>query len=432
LRRSAGVRLAVDSVGFLILVTAIMGLLVTLVIFTVSRELMPAPAVAVQPTAEMIYVTATAQPVPTAQPVATDPPPEPAAVAVEAPAPAAMGPTTIPDSAAEDEVAVIYTDPLDRLYDDHYRRIERLIGLRNDPYLRLVVRPLDHPSGRPDLVLDFDGDKLQNAASTLKAGVLIYAIFRDPRIALTGWESGPARDAYKMIVGSNNTATGAVLVDSSGVAGNPNALNHFNDFLHDIIGLPPYVGLTQWNYGATTGMISTHLAVVDPSYDPDEVQANPVTLNALLDLFEFLESPGWIEGAITRSLNQPGYPLTDEYSSPELYRQGVLAALDEARALMAIPDPEQTTELETALARAQTRYPDVLMSMYGKNGTLRPGDWPPDRWHVIEAVTVTLEQGGRSQRCSIAYAASHFDNERVLDAAFDYCVGILRESAAGE
>jgi hypothetical protein len=434
LRRSAGVRLATNSVGFLILITSIMGLLVTLVIFTVSREMTFASAPAVQPTAETIYVTATAPLVATAPPVAAAPP-EPAVVEqVEAPAAptAAPAPTESLASVEQGEVGVIYTDPLDKLYDDHFRRIERLIGLRNDPYLRLVVRPLDHPSGRPDLILDFDGDKIQNAASTLKAGVLIYAIFRDPRIALTGWESGDARDAYKMIVGSNNTATGAVLVDASGVAGNPNALNHFNDFLHDIIGLPPYVGLTQWNYGATTGMISTHLSAVDPTYDPDEVQANPVTLNALLDLFEFLESPGWIEGAINRALNQPGYPLTDEYSSPELYRQGVLAALDEARALMAIPDPEQTTELETALARAQARYPDVSMSMYGKNGTLRPGDWPPDRWHVIEAVTVTLEQGEHTQRCSIAYAASHFDNERVLDAAFDYCVGILLEAAAGD
>lgn len=393
-----------------------MGMLVTLVIFTVSRELSASPAAAMQPTAETIYVTATVPPAAAEQPVA-----------VEAPVPTAEA-----DGSAGDEVSVIYTDPLDRLYDDYFRRIERLIGLRNDPYLRLVVRPLGQPGNRPGLVLDFDGDKLQNAASTLKAAVLVYAIFRDPRIALTGWESGDAREAYKMIVGSNNTATGAVLVDASGVAGNPNALNHFNDFLHNIIGLPPYVGLTQWNYGATTGMISTHLVPADPAFDPDQVEANPVTLDALLDIFEFIESPGWLEGAITRALNEPGYPLTDEYNSPELYRQGVLAALEEARALMTIPDPEQVTELETALVRAQARYPDVSLHMYGKNGTLRPGDWPPGRWHVIEVVMLTVEQDGRSQQCGIAYAASHFDNDRILDAAFDYCVGILRESAAEE
>lgn len=313
---------------------------------------------------------------------------------------------------------------VDQLYTDRYRQFERLIAVRHDPYLRLVVRPI----GSPDLEINFGGDLYQNAASTFKAPILLYAIFRDPRIALTGWEDGIAKDAYRMIVGSHNTATGSVLVKASGVDANTHALDHFNDFLHNIVGLPPAVGLTQWNYGPTTGMYSTHVLSANPTYDPDEVSANPITLDALVDFFTFLESPGWVEGAISRAEATPGYPINDNYASPEVYRQGVLAAVDAARELMTLPDPEIPTEFELSLARVQAENPDVDIDLYGKNGSLRPGDWPEGRWLVIEGVVVTVTQGTVSQRCAMGYAASHFDNAKMLDEALSYCVALVRQT----
>lgn len=313
---------------------------------------------------------------------------------------------------------------VDQLYADRYRQLEQLIAVRHDPYLRLVVRPI----GSPDLEINFGGNLYQNAASTFKAPVLLYAIFRDPRIALTGWEEGVARDAYRMVVGSHNSATGSVLVKASGVDANTHALDHFNDFLHDIVGLPSTVGLTQWNYGPTTGMVSQHVLAADPTYDPDEVSANPITLDALVDFFTFLESPGWVEGAISRAQVTPGYPVNDDYASPEVYRQGVLAAVDAARELMTVPDPEIPTELELSLARVQAQNPDLDIDLYGKNGSLRPGDWPEGRWLVIEGAVVTVTQGALSQRCVVAYAASHFDNAEMLDEALSYCVALARQA----
>src|SRR5690606_39368495 len=100
----------------------------------------------------------------------------------------------------------VYADPYAQLYSDSYRDLATLIGLTNDPYARLVVRPID----RPDLRINFHGALYQNAASTLKTGVLLYAIFRHPQIALSGSQAGTALAAYKMVVGSHNRATGTV------------------------------------------------------------------------------------------------------------------------------------------------------------------------------------------------------------------------------
>lgn len=325
---------------------------------------------------------------------------------------------------AADSAFEVFTDPYDQLYNEHYRQIATLVGLTNDPYVRIVVRPIE----RPDLEVNFGGNKVQNAASTMKAPVLLYAIFRDPQIAMTGWQGGTAESAYRMIVGSANSATATVLVESGGQRGSPVTLDRFNDFLHDIVGLPPSVGLTQWNYGATSDMLSFNVAPRDPAFDPERVAANPITLDALVAFYEFLETPNWIEGAISRAIATEGYPMVGE-PAPEAYRADVLAAIVEAKQLMTIPDPERATEIELALARAQIAHPELEISMYGKNGLLRPEDWPGDRWHVNEAAVVTVAQGERSLRCIVAYSASRLENDHLLDGVFNYCVDLFEQGA---
>lgn len=319
----------------------------------------------------------------------------------------------------------VVSDPLDRVYYDAYGELSTLVGMSGDPYLRLVVRPIE----RPDLEINFGGELYQNTASTIKAPILLYAIFRDPSLALGGWQDGTANDAYKMIVGSHNSATGAVLAASNETRTGAAVFDNFNSFLHDIVGLPPSVGLTVWNYGPTQKIVTYNLAPRDPALDPGHTAANPITLDALVAFFEFLETPNWIEGAIGRALATPGYPLHDNYASPEAYRADVLLAVDEAKRLMAIPDPEQVTELERALEHVRGAHPELTIDWYGKNGTLRPIDWPEDRWHVNEVGVVTVSQGERSLRCITAYSASRFENVPVLRSAVEYCVGLFNQGA---
>lgn len=352
---------------------------------------------------------------------------EGAAPVADAPA-AAPTPTAAPSPEPVEVAAAggydIYADPYAQLYSDSYRDLATLVGLTNDPYARLVVRPID----RPDLEINFHGELYQNAASTLKTGVLLYAIFRDPQVALSGWQDGTPLAAYKMIVGSHNSATGAVLAESGRGVGSWNPLDDFNAFLHDIVGLPPTVGLTEWNYGATQDTLSFTVERPDPVYDPERISANTITLDTLVALYEFLETPNWVEGAISRAMVTEGYPMR-AYESPEAYREDVLAAVEEAKRLMAIPDPEIPTEMELSLARVQTAHPELEIDMYGKNGLLRPTDWPGDRWHVNEAAVVRVGQGERSMRCIVAYSASNFEVDQLLDGALGYCVSLFEQGA---
>lgn len=389
-------------------------------LLTATPDAAAVPVVGVTPTAPGEFLT---------QVPATDPPvtvpqtaPTPLPILTLTPTPAEVA--AIPGGDASYDVN---TDPLDQVYSEYFRQLASLVGLTNDPYAKLVVRPLD----RPDLEVNFEGDQYQNAASTLKAAVLVYAIFRDPGVGLNGWQTGTSLDAYKMIVGSHNTATGEVLNDSRDREASGNALDQFDSFLHDIVGLSPTVGLTQWNYGATQGYLSFNVDDRDPALDPERVAANPVTLDALVAYFEFLETPNWIEGAITRAWNTSGYPLRGNYESQEAYRADVLAAVVQAKQLMTIPDPERATEIELALTRAQTAYPAYTISMYGKNGSLGPSDWPEDRWHVNEVALITVAQGERSQRCIVAYSASMFENGKMLDGALNYCVSLFEQRLAG-
>ena len=331
--------------------------------------------------------------------------------------PALLTPTAAPDSALA-RVLRIYSGPYDLLYSEHYRRLEQLIALSNDPYLHLVVRPVEQPA----LEINFGGSVMLNGASTLKAPVLLYAIFRDPTLALGGWETGIPREAYRMIV----------VLSAVSVNGGSNTLDDFNDFLHNIIGLPTNVGLTWWNYGVTSGLTSNRVSLIG-GISWREVGANPYSLDAMVAFYEFLETPHWIEGAINRALATPGYPLHDEDMTPETYHQAVLSAIEEARALMAIPDPEFVTEIERALQRVQAARPDLELGIYGKNGSLRPEDWPGSRWHTIEGVVLTVEKGDdRSQRCIVAYSASDFSNDDLLGAALEYCIALFDLSTAEE
>lgn len=100
-------------------------------------------------------------------------------------------------------------------------------------------------------------------ASCFKAFVAYYYFFSTPE---SEWEAGEGTSVYRMIVFSDNVATGAVLADTADrvlTSGNP--IEKFNDFLFERVGI--YSGLHTWDW---TG--SRTIGFRDPRYEPSGVR----------------------------------------------------------------------------------------------------------------------------------------------------------------
>jgi hypothetical protein len=103
-------------------------------------------------------------------------------------------------------------------------------------------------------------------ASCFKAFVAFYYFFYTPEGA---WEAGEGTDVYRMIVFSDNVATGAVLADVAGrvlTEGNP--IEKFNNFLYERVGI--YSGLHAWDWEG-----SRTIGFTDPRYEPGEDRLVP-------------------------------------------------------------------------------------------------------------------------------------------------------------
>lgn len=287
-------------------------------------------------------------------------------------------------------------------------RLDALIGTEDaDPYIHLLLVP----TGAPHLTYAYRPDDPVNAASTHKAAILLYAIFRDPEVALLGWPP----DMSGMIIYSNNGDTARVLVAATPPGQDP--LPTFNTFLRDVLLLPDGVGMTDWNYGPTSGQLATV-----PGYDPaPEVDGNPVTMAALAQVYRLLETPADLEAAASRAYLAHSYGL-DAYPTVEAYRAAVTLAADRARQLLAEPYPGNPTPLEEALDRARAAHTNLDLSFYGKEGRLGPGDWLGGHTHMIEGGALTVYDGRSVQDCLIAYSAGSFTPDALLDAAVAYCL----------
>ncbi len=291
----------------------------------------------------------------------------------------------------------------------------------DDSHVRLVA----HPLGRPNLAIDLRGGEFERAASTVKALILLYALFKNPALAMSpATDRQPASDAYRMIVSSNNGAAARVLADAVGRDHVGQALDAFNDFVHDVLALPASIGLTQWGYYPVNGVTTDRLAEPATSDFPDGIP-NPITLDALVSYFEMLETPQSIEAAVARAVALRSYRDPVAYPTNAAYRQAVIDGVARARALMGIPDPDYVTQMDRALAAAQARHPDITFSMYGKNGTISPADWTLNRWHINEAVVVTLAQGERSAKAVVAFSSATFKTGGYLGAALDYVAALF-------
>ncbi len=103
-------------------------------------------------------------------------------------------------------------------------------------------------------------------ASCFKAFVAYYYFFFTPEAE---WEADEGTNVYRMIVFSDNVATGAVLADTAdrvSTAGNP--IEKFNDFLFERVGI--YSGLHTWDW---TG--SRTIGFRDPRYEPSNARLIP-------------------------------------------------------------------------------------------------------------------------------------------------------------
>lgn len=318
---------------------------------------------------------------------------------------ASSSPTPTPDGLLRD------------LHAAYRERLRTILGRIADRHVRLVVRPLDHPT----LEINFGGGDVQRAASTIKALILIYALFKNPALDLRG-PSGerPASDAYRMIVSSHNGATARVLVAAAGEDHREQALDLFNDFAHRVLGLPPQLGLTQWDYWPTIGLRAQGVSEL-PSEEFPQGVPNPITLNALADFYTLLETPAALHEAAERAadLYAEGYPSRSAYIAV------ALDAAERAKALLAIPDPDYVTQVEKALEAARAAYPSIAFAMYGKNGTLSPADWDIPRWHINEAGVVILSQGQRVGKFVLAFSSASFHTAAYLDTALEYCVALF-------
>lgn len=357
-------------------------------------------------------VTAAPTSTPTSLPAATLPPPDIPPTATAAPP---SPPPTV-------DAADLYADITDRTI----RQIAALIQSGQPPRARLVVRPLDQEAGE----LNFGGGEFQRAASTLKALILLYALFKNPALDLSPARSSqiPAADAYRMIVSSNNGATARVLVNAVPADDAENAFNSFNDFLHNILLLPPTVGLTRWNYFPTEGITTNRLSMPITDEFPTGIP-NPITLNVLADFYELLETPDALANAAARASGNIEYYDADIYPTRSAYQSAVLLAVERGKRLLSIPDPDYETQMDFALADAQARHPDLAFSLYGKNGTISPADWDLNRWHINESVVLTVADETHNSRIIIAFSASSFATAAMLGAAIDYGVELFQTGA---
>ena len=311
------------------------------------------------------------------------------------------------------------------LYAAHRERLRAILAESTDRHVRLVVRPLAHP----ELEVNFGGGDVQRAASTIKALILIYALFKDPALDLHGPSAErPASDAYRMIVSSHNAATARVLIAAAGAEERERALDLFNDFAHRVLGLPPQLGLTQWDYWPTIGLRAQGVGELPTDEFPQGVP-NPITLDALVDFYTLLETPHALREAAERAADLYAH----RYPSRAAYIAAALEATERAKALLAIPDPDYVTQMEIALEAARAAHPTLVFEMYGKNGTLSPADWDIKRWHINEAGVVTLSQGQRVQKFVLAFSSASFHTSTYLNAALEYCVALFAapEAASG-
>ncbi len=183
-------------------------------------------------------------------------------------------------------------------------------------------------------------DELFPVASTFKLFVALYYFINTPQ---SEWKQEEGSDMHSMIVFSNNGKTGDVLAEvSSRVPGEGNAIEKFNDFLHEKVGMQKENGIARWDAGALRAKKNTDEKVTK---DPNSKAVNFLTTEDIIKGLSFLATA----------------ESKDDWEKDEQFQ----AAIKATRALASLPSPEYQSVLDRVAP---------FSNGYGKDGILRPSD----------------------------------------------------------
>lgn len=227
------------------------------------------------------------------------------------------------------------------------RNLQALLG----PWdMALDFRCLDEAHNE-QFRIQIRADALFPVASCFKAFVALYYYLNTPQ---EDWDDSPPTPLFRMVVNSDNGATGVVLANvAQRVPGTDNPIVKFNDFLQTVMGIPN--GLHTWNWpGSPTVDFS------DPRFMPSANTGRLVYLKTGAHFVDNVMTPADLvrgHDVITRG----------EYFAQEA---GFRAALQATKALLAIPS---TVGYRSPVERV---YPDGYT---GKDGILPASDVPTGR-----------------------------------------------------
>jgi hypothetical protein len=216
--------------------------------------------------------------------------------------------------------------------------------------MALDFRGLD-PDHNEQFRIQIRADELFPVASCFKAFVALYYYLNTPQ---EDWNDSPTTPLFRMVVNSDNGATGVMLANvAQRVAGPGNPIEKFNNFLQSVLGIPN--GLHTWNWpGSPTVDFS------DPRFMPSANTGRMVYLKTGAHFVDNVMTPADLvrgHDVITRG----------EYFAQNA---GLKAALQATKALLAIPS---TVDYRSPIERA---YPEGYV---GKDGILPASDVPTGR-----------------------------------------------------
>jgi hypothetical protein len=248
---------------------------------------------------------------------------------------------------------------------------------RERPVVQAMRRALEQAFAGRDMALDLrcinERDDLEfiiqvrafdffPVASCFKAFVAFYYFFYTPEAA---WDAGEGTDVYRMIVFSDNSATGAVIADVAERVLTPgNPIEKFNDFLYERVGI--YSGMHTWDWPG-----SRTVGFRDPRYEPGGERLVPQDG----EIYS-------IDNVFTAAALARGYDVLlrgQAFARWEQMQRAVTATYD----LLAIPAANYQAPIERVFPQGYT----------GKDGVLPVTDLPVGR--VMNDAGVVSYEGRR-------------------------------------
>lgn len=245
--------------------------------------------------------------------------------------------------------------------------------------------------GHENFHIQIDAERHLPVASAFKVWLVLYYFLNTPR---EEWDVSPSSPVYRTAVFSNNTETGRTLYEvGERVQGDGNAIEKFNDFIINELGLTNGLYSWSWPGSMTVGMF-------DERFFPDESRA--ITIGTLSEP---------IGNQTTAAELAHGYRYIvhaeeNERWEDETFRE----AIQISRELLAIAAPGYRSPFE-----------QVLYSGYiGKDGTLPLGDIPLGRV-INDAGIINVPEG----QYIVAFMSTN-ENESVTKPALQNIIDYMR------